>query len=254
MSNREQPNESGNATKGNREGEPSAIIPPPSSPSNGTAESKKGFCEKYKHEMELLGLLGLIFYCFINWREWKTFESERQTMEAEFQASETSSAAQLKALQGQMEEMRVSREDDERAWVYAEIEDNSLVRDGTNLVFYISVKNSGKTAALCTGNVLRAALDVSQINRYDPEVTGGEAVLAPNNTIRIPQNVPPLLITYTGSNPIYLYGTIFYKDFTGKKHWTQFCYSITHSGEATGLIYGHGLTDDMDKMEKENSN
>jgi hypothetical protein len=209
--------------------------------------------EQRRFVIEKVEIFLIAVYCVATLYECQVFHAESHTMEQEFQASKLSNSNQLIALQAQADEMRQNTEVGERAWVYAELQNDDMVLEGTNYVFYVTVKNTGKTAALCTGSCLRAALDVNQIPRFDQEVTGGEACLAPDETFKLPQTVPSILVSYTGLNPVYLYGTVFYKDIFGNKHWTQFCYSITHGGVNSALLYCHSLTDDIEKVERANN-
>src|ERR1700677_2567818 len=62
---------------------------PPTEPENSqpknkeheSSEWRKNSIERALFIVECLGIIGLIFYCIINWMEWQTFDSERQTME-----------------------------------------------------------------------------------------------------------------------------------------------------------------------------
>jgi hypothetical protein len=228
MSNSQQPNESGNTTQGQNEGQPSAIVPPPSPPSNSTAESKKGFCEKYKHEMELLGLLGLVFYCFINWRELKVFDRERETMEMEYTNSEASSQMQLAALQGQLVEMKNGRNLDERAWVGPI--DFELQGLGDDFIV-VTYKNTGKTPALNVFGVINFCAGTNQIPAFDKKPSFEEnSIMAPNGTgILKTDDIPQMLVQgiTQGNYVSFIYGTIWYDDVFGHHHWIQLCYSVS---------------------------
>jgi hypothetical protein len=57
--------------------------------SQNANRDKPNWCETGIFWIEIVGVIGLAFYCVVNWLEWRTFDSERQTMESEFQASQT---------------------------------------------------------------------------------------------------------------------------------------------------------------------
>jgi hypothetical protein len=191
--------------------------------------------------VEATGLIAGFIVLIVVCKQLKAMQTQTTVMEGQFQAMTN----QDNILTEQLDEMQKTRIQDERAWVYIEVPDNSLVQEGSNFVFNVTIKNTGKTPALITGGIMKAAIDISKIPQRDTETSGMGFVLVPNNTIRMPMPVPPLVIAYTGINPVYIYGTIWYKDISGDKHWTQFCYSITASGESTSQIPSHSLTDDM---------
>src|SRR5665213_1058722 len=103
-------------TKVATESAPPPQLPKPVNNSNNAAHEKPSWCEKGTFWLEVAGVLGLVFYCWINWREWQTFDSERQTMETEFKASQTNTIQELSVLHLQLNESKAGRIFDERAW------------------------------------------------------------------------------------------------------------------------------------------
>jgi len=248
MSNDQQhPHDPNQAAQGNQQTPPPGVIPPPLAPSNSPKEKQQRFCEKWKHELEFVAVGAAVIYAVFTYFEWVTFDSERKIMEKEFSSSETNSAAQLQALRGQLEEMQLARMLDERAWVFAETHDNTVITEGTNVIFVVMARNVGKTPAIITGDVIRTATDLNKIPKFDDEVIGEEAMVVPNQPLRLTLNINPVLGAMKDNNPLYVYGTVFYKDISGNKHWTQFCYSITDMGAKTFQLYTHSSSDDVGK-------
>ncbi|HTR41801.1 MAG TPA: hypothetical protein VMH87_09325 [Pseudomonadales bacterium] len=65
---------------------------------------KPNWCEKWTLFLETLGIIGLTVYCVYTYKEWRTFDSERQTMEQEFLVGETNSEKQLEVMQRQIDD------------------------------------------------------------------------------------------------------------------------------------------------------
>jgi hypothetical protein len=155
MSNDKQPDNTSDTTKGNQQISPKIIIPPPMSPSERPTEEKpkenKGFFERWKYEIEFAGLIGLIFYCFVNWRELKVFDSERITMQQEFLTGETNAEKQMNIAQRQIDDAEAQQ----RALlkfgeITTKITTNNSIQDMPmyNLTISIPIKNVGYTPAI----------------------------------------------------------------------------------------------------------
>lgn len=210
--------------------------------------------EKRRFTVEQIEIALVAVYAFVTILEWKTFERERQTMEDEFKSSQTNNAVtldvatnELGALRGQLDAMKETTELDERAWIYPQLMNDALVLDGTNLTFYVLIKNAGKTPALLTGGIVRAAVDFRNIARFDQETGGAEDVLLPDESLKMPLSLPPGIVIYNGFNPVYVYGTVWYQDIFHNRHWTQYCYLLSQNGRITSQVLNtHGLTDDIE--------
>lgn len=199
-------------TKGNQQISPKVIIPPPMPQSERPAEEKtkekKGFFEKWKYEIEFAGLLGLIFYCFVNWREWKTFDSERIAMEN-------------------------SQVQDQRAWVVPY--DFQIIRSAGGRFVNILIKNTGKTPAINVSSILGGTPSLDQIPKLDefpnPRVNCG--LIAPDGTDHISSAIVPQNVFDSIGNGrvFYIYGTIWYNDIFGNRHWSQFCDAMVKIGD-----------------------
>lgn len=207
--------EKGNSTKhGNQspdEMPPSKILaetrPPtelPHSTNNpkNTKTHKPNWCETGTFWLEVAGVLGLAFYCWVNWKEWGTFDSERVTMEKESVL-------------------------DQRAWIGPGKIDRSS-SDGTNNCFYIlHFKNIGKTPAFKVVAVFNVATDINSIPIFGEETPTNTSaqVLFPetDDQINSPTILPSIIAdAMNGKVPSYIYGIIWYDDVFKKHHWTRF--------------------------------
>jgi hypothetical protein len=113
------------------------------------AEKKRTECREKWHFWLIFVEIGLVaVYAAVTVFEWRTFDSERKTMEEEFKASATNSQDQLRALQGQLDEMRTSRELDERAWVNVLDITNSAFSNIRDMQLIVRNKNAGRTPAI----------------------------------------------------------------------------------------------------------
>lgn len=151
------------------------------------------WCEKATLLLEALGILGLAVYCIYTVLEFKTFDSERQLMEAE------------------QKENRLARELDERAWVTA----------------YKFEKNNGEYRVLCRNTGRTPALNVDSDVRSTQVFNDAETATWMENPPGPYAGVlGPNMEWQTHSEGIkgkYLYGRIWYDDIFGKHHWTDFC-------------------------------
>lgn len=218
--------------------------PLPVAPAKPNLSSTKGHdcCKKYKrikeeikYWFELGGILAGLAVLYILVRQYQ--EMVKTTNVA---------IGQLGVMQGQLSEMQI----DERAWVFIDIQNNSLSPDGTNFLLTATAKNAGKTVGLVTGTFEKIAIKTNDIPPQDPEITGLKIMLPPDKPITLPYSVNQLLITGSKYFPVYVFGTIFYEDISGKKHWTQFCYSITEGGFKVTAMSIHSSCDDLEKQQK----
>lgn len=228
---------------------------PPSAPSqNQTKDNanprkahRPNWCEIVTVILELFGIIGLGVYCGYTIAEWRTFDSERKTMEKEFLAGVTNSQAQMSVMQAQLNEMKRASQLDERAWVFSSIEDNSVVVQSNSCVIMIRFKNIGKTPAINIGTIENSTADVADVKDVDPKVEGVRSSLAPGDNINMPYQIPNnLVLKLQDGKPIYVFGTIYYDDIFGMEHWTQFCYSIFNEGRTTLQPNFHNICDEIE--------
>jgi hypothetical protein len=83
----------------------------------------------------------------------------------------------------------------------------------------------------------------------------GKMLLAPDgggNTSTIDNPLPTGLIEPLMRNglKLYIFGTIFYEDIFGKKHWTQFCFYPSRNMDASLPCPIHNETDDTQQQKK----
>jgi hypothetical protein len=233
-----EPNKQPGATEGEKQGNkeipPPNIVNPPTPPSERPAEEKqkekKGVFEKWKYEIEFAGLLGLIFYCYVNWREWQTFDSERVTMESEFKASQVAISNEQYIAESQLREMQKATIIDERAWlgiVHYEVESN-ISGHPTGISFEPEIRNTGKTPALNVIIGQTAVHDRKAIPRFDQtppsdlpyigSIPAGDSVIGALSSVGIIHDN----FDIRKESPFYLYGTVWYDDVFGGHHWTQY--------------------------------
>jgi hypothetical protein len=187
--------------------------------------------EQRRFKVELIEIFLIAVYAIVTIFEWRTFNSERQTMEMEYITSQASAEHQLFALQGQLDEMKRTPELDERAWIFTDLPDNSLVWQSNICTVTVRLKNTGKTPAINVGSVEAAVTNRSQIPNFEPKVEGLKYALSPNGADFLPYPLPTqTALQLQHGKKVYLYGTIFYSDIFGREHWTQFCYSLIYQG------------------------
>ena len=207
---------------------PSNVPPaPPNSPNptdsgQGHYRTKPNWVEVSMFIIEIVGIIGLAVYCWINFRELQVFDSERKTMESEFQSNQKVSERQLL-------EMQQSRILDERAWLgvlFLNVESN-IPGHPTGICFNPEVKNTGKTPAL---NVI-----ISQSFTHDRNAIPIFDQASPSkNVLGFIQagGTETGAVSVAGAvfdhfdiqkeSPFYIYGTVWYDDIFGGHHWTQY--------------------------------
>lgn len=153
-----------------------------------------------------------------------------------------------KIIRGQLDEMKHTREMDERAWVFVSLKDNSLEVDtnsGGVLVFNAILKNPGKTPAFITGTWSQSDISTNAMKRIDPKVDGLNIMLAPSDscTFQVPISAVTTLKLLKGEKA-YLWGTCFYKDVSENEHWTQFSFYLDKAGSQTFRTTFHNSCDD----------
>jgi hypothetical protein len=238
MSTDDQPDKGSNTAKGNQQTAPKSVILPPSSPVESPVKEnqnpKKGFFERWKHEIEFAGLLGLIFYCVVNWLEWRTFDSERKTMEREFLSGQTNATKQLVALQGQLDEMQKDRNLDQRAWIDPYQVTRWSDDNFTNSFYYIvRFKNIGKTPAIRTFGEVNVETNFNPIYIPTPiptpltNISAGVVFPDIENIIQSPtMPISILADAFTEKHSLWIYGIEQYEDISGKDHWIRYCWVI----------------------------
>jgi hypothetical protein len=245
----ERSDNSENVNSGDKQTLQSAIVPPPNPPDATSARQneKKSFCEKWHHEIEFVAVLAAVIYAVFTWMEWKTFDSERMTMEQEFRTGQTNALQQLRVFQDQLEEMKQARMEDERAWVFVTIPNNALDVSSTNAVITIMDKNVGKTPAVIMSTFGSMAIDSKRIPLHDPPGSSTSLMLVPNQEAKVMINLPEVVKQGILLNiKIFIYGTVCYRDINQKTHWTQFCFSFSQNGAYMQPENFHNACDDLE--------
>ena len=186
------------------------IVLSPSTPSDSAKYNKKSFCEKYKHELEFLAVASAVIYAFLTYFEWKTFDSERKTMEKENIL-------------------------EQRAWVAPfEIATETDPIETNISVIVLKFKNTGKTPALNVSEVHCTCLYGQNIPTNDPPVPKSSFLMAPDGIFWIHSDSFDSKFINAVKNgiavPIFMYGKITYDDIFGNPHWTQFCWGLEGGG------------------------
>jgi hypothetical protein len=131
--------------------------------------------------------------------------------------------------------------------VFVEGRDNMLTTESTNFVFHAKMVNSGKTIAIVTGNICGACNNTNEIPKYDPIASGQSEVLIPN--AMSPEFVIPIP-RWLFAKEVYFFGTVYYDDIFGDRHWTQFCYCFSDAGKTVALTPFHNACDDSETEQK----
>jgi len=211
--------------------------------------------EKRRFIVELIEVGLILVYATVTIFEWRTFDMERQTMEQEFKSAQardliqkTNADRQLVALQGQLNEMKKAREQDQRAWVFVTIPNDALGAFGTNdITVNLTEKNIGKTPALVTHIYGAPALDPKNIPPHDPFGTKSSLMLIPNQEGNVVITLPNIIGVGIFQNiKIYIFGTVFYRDITGVEHWSQFCFQFDRNGALMVPQNFHNSCDDLE--------
>jgi hypothetical protein len=186
-----QPQDKIGASVGGKSGLPPSI--PPAIPKAHEAsnegkpthhQSVPNWVEKWTLVLEFAGVIGLAFYCWVNWREWRTFDSERQTMESEFKASQAVADNQLR-------EMQQSRVLDERAWISIKDIGLLLPYSAEHVGISLNLVNTGKTPAYMDSfyEVAELVSESSTNILYKDELTTN-VTIAPNGNVSFLMNEP----------------------------------------------------------------
>jgi hypothetical protein len=123
---------------------------------------------------------------------------------------------QLNAAQGQLEEMKRTRELDERAWISPYLTDNNMIFTTNGLRFRIDIKNSGKTPAILTSFWDGQSDNTNDIpSGIDPDGTSFSMFVSPNDeSVRLFTTSVPIkgLNAIANKTPWYVFGSVIYRD------------------------------------------
>lgn len=218
--------------KPNAESRPPAPLP---HSINNPADSKNeanpsiphppNWCEKWTLWLEVAGVLGLAFYCWVNWREWQTFDSERKTMEAELKSSQA-------AAEKQLVEMQADRIVSERAWINPfEITRGSDDNFSNSFYFLIRFKNIGRTPAIHSFGAIVVWTNFNPIFIPNPisitptNISTGVVFPDVESGVQSPtMRVSILYDALVNKHPLWIYGIQQYEDIFGKRHWVRYCW------------------------------
>ncbi len=173
--------------------------------------------------METIGVLGLVFYCWVNYRELQVFDSERIVMIRD----------------GVL---------DQRAWVAPfEMTVGGVGADTNFNYFILKFKNTGKTPALNASENHDFVFGVESVPTNDPEIKPASLMLAPDGVcwFRVgPFDADTFAAIAKGhSVPVCVYGKFAYDDIFGNHHWTRFCWSV-EAGLNCRPVGAHNSCDD----------
>jgi hypothetical protein len=209
-----------------------------------------GKFERVAKTVEFAGIIGALIFICVQWSDINTTSQDvgqainlisNQVVFAQSQSKTLQT--QANTMQGQLDEMKL----DERAWVFVTIPNNAFNPSTNNGVITLTEKNGGKTPALITSEYGNGTENPSEIQFHDPIGTKDSLVLIPNGeatlTITIPLNVEARMLV---GNRVYFYGTIYYSDISGNKHWSQFCFSFQNNGIIMHTENFHNSCDDLE--------
>ena len=206
--------------------------------------------------LHIAEIILITVYAFFTVLEWKTFNSERQTMEQELGISQTNTIQQMQVLRGQLSEMQKTRELDERAWVVPGITHAQLLIDTNSgeaggVIFRVHFKNTGRTPAINVVPVIGEFSDITNIPMADvyPNPVYNSMLLAPDEDgiTATRSDIKTSLERYQyikNGGQYYLAGTIWYDDIFGKHHWTQYCFVVEPDLATFTSITNHNTCDD----------
>jgi hypothetical protein len=171
----------------------------------------------------------------------------------EIQKSTNAAVTQAQLMQRQLDEMRKSREGDQRAWVVsgqgvalfdAEAQSHML----TGVSFNVPIKNIGRTPAINVVTGIGEYFKRSDVPTNDPYPAVNSYMLSPSADVYIPTkgflSDTEVYDFITNGGAFYIEGTIWYDDIFGHHHWTQFC--ITPNADMSRFAYTdfHNTCDD----------
>ena len=159
------------------------------------------------------------------WKEltiWKKFERVFKVLEA---VGIASGFVVLLVLVGQYEEMKTSRMEDERAWVFtrgiARESFSGVQQESNSATFKIEIKNSGKTPALNFRSVIGYDNQTNDIGKIDTLDTNDFMVLPPDASV-----YEFLPVSVKKGDSLWVVGINRYDDIFGKQHWSTFCWKV----------------------------
>jgi hypothetical protein len=230
---------------------------PPAPPQSGNSkhgenqpnEWRKNSIERALFIVEILGLAGLIWYCFLTKGELRVFDSERKTMENEFRAGETNSQRQLEVLQRQVDEMQKDARLEQRAWI-APVQTTRWSDDNFSNSFYfiLCYKNIGRTPAPHHYTSLAISTNLNSITKFSTEPPSNFSTqpLFPGIEDRVnsaPMPISVCMDAWNGNVPLYVYGNVVYDDIFRINHWVRFCWVVD---VRTGKQYPAQVGNDCD--------
>ncbi len=206
--------------------------------------------EEIKYWFEVIAILGGLAGLGLIWLQYS--DMTRATDAAVIQSKAL--LAQSKMMQSQLQEMRETRREDERAWVFStglDIKTNSY----GERYYVINFKNSGRTPAINAAIFVTQWKDSSQIPIQDslPVYIPRGIMIGPNEDAGLTGGEIGLTdesakIVKEGYS-YYLAGTVWYDDVFGHHHWSQFCYQIIPYNRIFGWPQ-HNSCDDAETNQK----
>lgn len=138
----------------------------------------------------------------------------------------------------QLAEMQDSRKLDERAWISSYGIEQIVSDDKTSELLIIDFRNTGKTPALNTRNVITVGFDTNHIQVTEGMPISTAGMISPQQDGKIYSNPIPssYLIMVANGTPIFVWGTIWYDDIFGRHHWCQFCFKGQESTVNKAMI------------------
>lgn len=122
---------------------------------------------------------------------------------------------------------------DQRAWVT--VFDIQVEKTPSGKTYFkVLYKNTGKTPALEVNACIAYTSYFHEIPDFDKEPSNSSGQMSPGgtfntSTISKPLSVRDINRIKNGQIPLYIFGTIWYKDIYDVHHWTQFCFSLLGS-------------------------
>ncbi len=136
-----------------------------------------------------------------------------------------------------------------RAWIAPITSKIHTEMGQSGIIFNVPFTNSGKTPALHVSAWIGAVGDFKDIGFGEPSRGHADELLGLDqvgNTSTVPFPSDVIQKIQSGAT-LYVFGTIWYDDIFGGKHWTQFCFYPGRDMKSFGPCGKHNGTDDNPK-------
>lgn len=261
MSN-EAPNKGNQADSGDERHNPGSAPAPAKSPPSDSADNdsqpKKGFCERWRHEVEFVAVVAAVFYAIFTYKEWRTFDSERVIMETEFKMAQTNATREANAAEKQLLEIQKEHRLDERAWVLVVRTEKAAGLAANTWKEIVVVKNLGRTPARHLNGFVAwgfypVPVNMAAVSNF---IYQGEAIPNTEDDTIVQDgfrsfethDIPTFYLDEVKSNiqTLVLYGAFKYDDVFSQHHFNRFCFAMGSNIDVGYTLPFHNESDDDD--------